>query len=194
MNKRSGQDTKNKIVEAARRVFAEHGYAQANMRLIARSAETSVGGLYLYFKNKEDLCLTLMKESLDGYNRETREALQGIQDPAEALTCFISFSINSAKNWKEKILFQDREQGFSFGMELKKKFFRERREMLETIIREGIKQGAFRECDVTETAKIVFNVLRGFFVSLLIDNEALFSAEKCIDVFLYGLLRERTKI
>ncbi len=176
-------------MDAARKVFADYGHDRANMRLIAQSAGISVGGLYLYFKNKEDLCLTLLRESLDGFNRETREALQGIKDPAEALRRFITFTISSAIE-RKKFLFQESEQVFSFGMEMKKKFFRERRKMIEDIIREGVENDVFRECDVTETSRIIYNLLRGFYLSLFIDEEALFGAEKCLDLLLHGLMRD----
>jgi AcrR family transcriptional regulator len=190
MNNRSGQITRKRILDAAGRVFAEHGHDRANMRLIARSAGISVGGLYLYFKNKEELSLTLLRESLDGFNRETREVLKDIQDPAEALRRFITFTITTATERKEKFLFQDREQAFSFGLEMKKQFFRERRELIEEIIRDGIEKKVFRPCDVTEVARIIYNLMRGFFLSLFIDAESLFSAEKCLDLILHGLMRD----
>ncbi len=190
MNNRSGRATRERILDAARRVLAEHGHDRANMRLIASSAGISVGGVYLYFKNKEELSLTLLRESLEDLNRETREALKDIKDPAEALKCFISFSMTSAKERKEKFLFQDREQSFSFGMEMKKQFFRERRKMIEDIINDGIGKNVFRPCDVSEAVRIIYNLLRGFFLSLFIDEEALFSAENCLDMLLHGLMRE----
>lgn len=189
MNNRSGQLTKERIMDAARKVFADYGHDRANMRLIAKSAGISVGGLYLYFKNKEDLCLTLLRESLDGFNRETREVLQGIEDPAEALRCYITFTITSAME-RKKFIFQEREQAFSFGMEMKKKFFRERREMIEDIIRDGVEKAVFRECDVAETSRIIYNLLRGFYISMFIDDEALFGAEKCLDLLMHGLMRD----
>jgi len=190
MNNRSGQETRERILDAARRVFAEHGHDRANMRLIARSAGISVGGLYLYFKNKEDLGLTLLRESLDEFNRETREFLKDISDPVEALRGFITYTITSAKARKERFLFHDREQAFSFGLEMKKKFFRERRKMIEDIIRDGIEKKVFRPCEVTEVTRIIYNLLRGFFLSLFIDEEALFSAESCLDLLLRGLKKE----
>jgi AcrR family transcriptional regulator len=103
MNNRSGQETKKKILHVAAKVFAEHGYAEANMRLISRSAGISVGGLYLYFKDKEELYLTLMNESLDYINRKTRETLEDIQDPKE-ITSLIELNINYAKSNSERIL------------------------------------------------------------------------------------------
>ena len=176
MNNRSGPETKKKILQVAAKVFAEHGYAQASMRLISRSAGISVGGLYLYFKDKEELYLTLMNESLDYINRKTRETLEDIRDPKEAITSLIELNINYAKSNSERILLQGRELGLSFGLELKKKFFMERRRLIEEIIRDGIEKGVFRTCDPAKKADIIFSLLRGFVVSIIIDDATLFSA------------------
>lgn len=189
MNKRSGEESKQKILEAAQTVFAEQGYAQASMRTIAQAAGISVGGLYLYFKNKEELYLTLIQAWMDNLNGSTREALQKVDDPGESLKAFITISIDYAKRHKEMIILQGREPGFSFGIEVKRRFFKERRQLLSGIITRGIDCGVFRRCDADEVAKLIFNVLRGFIVSMVIDDEALFSAAGCVDLVLNGLIR-----
>ncbi len=190
MNNRSGQITKERILDSARRVFAEHGYAQANMRLIARSAGISVGGLYLYFKDKEDLYLTLTRESLDYLNRKTSETLQDVSDPKEAIRCLITMSINYAESQRERIVLQGRELGIAFGREMKRKFSNDRRRLIEDIIRAGISQGIFRECNPVEVARIIFNTLRGFIVTIVIDDDALFDADELVDLILNGLLKK----
>src|SRR6266567_1964545 len=189
MNKRSADETKKKILTAARTVFADYGYAQANMRTIAQEAGISVGGLYLYFKNKEELYLTFMQEGMNDLNGRTEDALHTIEDPVEAITAFITISIDFARTHKEMILLQGRELGFSFGGDFKMRFSGERRKMIEGIIRTGVKTGAFRECDADEAAKVLFNMLRGYVVSMVIDEESLFSPEGCANVVLNGLLR-----
>ncbi|MFW5975492.1 MAG: TetR/AcrR family transcriptional regulator [Desulfosalsimonas sp.] len=50
------------ILEAAERLFAEEGYQRASMEHIAAAAEVSVGAVYFYFKNKEDLLVQMMDE------------------------------------------------------------------------------------------------------------------------------------
>lgn len=189
MNKRSAEVSKQKITEAARQVFADQGYAQASMRTIAREAGISVGGLYLYFRNKEELYLTLMQEWMDNLNGTTREALRKIDDPRESLLAFITIAIDFTRRHREMIILQGRELGFSFGIDLKKQFFWERRQIITGIIRRGIDAGIFRQCDADEAARIIFNVLRGFVISMVIDEEALFSAGGCVDLVLNGLLR-----
>ena len=189
MNKRSAEESKRVILAAARTVFTEQGYAQANMRDIARVAGISVGGLYLYFKNKEDLFQTFMLEWMNNLNDRTRESLNGIDDPIAAIKEFITISVDFARTHKEMIILQGREWGFSFGINLKRDFFRSRRKIIAEIVREGVRTGVFSGCDADQTAKVIFNILRGFAVSMIIDEDALFSAEDCVNLVLHGLQR-----
>lgn len=48
------------ILGAAQTLFAGEGYHKASMEKIADKAEVSVGTLYFYFKNKEDLLVKLL--------------------------------------------------------------------------------------------------------------------------------------
>lgn len=49
------------ILEAAARVFAEHGYAAGTTNRIAAKAGVSIGSLYEYFPNKDALLVALME-------------------------------------------------------------------------------------------------------------------------------------
>ena len=49
------EQTRAAIVEAALRLFREHGYEAATMRAIAREAAVSTGNAYYYFGSKEEL-------------------------------------------------------------------------------------------------------------------------------------------
>lgn len=193
MNKRSGIESKKRILDVAMRVFSEHGYEKASMRAIAKASGISIGGLYIYFKNKEDLYLTLIKSRLDDLIAKNRETLKDIKDPAEAINTFISTHLNYAKRHKELILIQGREHGFSFGIEMKKRFFKTQRKLMEDIIRKGIRMGIFGKCNVKESAKIIINVMRGFVLSIVVESEALFSPEECSKLILHGLLRRNNR-
>ena len=58
------QARRRRIQEAARAVFTERGYAGASIELIARAAQLSVGAIYLYFRSKEDLYVSLIEDTL----------------------------------------------------------------------------------------------------------------------------------
>jgi AcrR family transcriptional regulator len=52
------------IINAARKIFSNKGFNSATMEEIALEAELSPGTLYLYFKNKEELHISLSLEIL----------------------------------------------------------------------------------------------------------------------------------
>jgi AcrR family transcriptional regulator len=193
MNKRSAEETKKRILAAARTVFVEEGYAHATMRQIAQAAGISVGALYLHFRSKEKLYLTFVQEWMEKLHERTHEALRNIDDPMEAIRVFITISLDFARKNREIIILQGRELGFHFGIELKRDFFRERRRLIADIVRRGIALGKFAPCDADEAAKVIFNMLRGFIVSMVMDEEALFASEGCTDMVLNGLLRRETR-
>jgi AcrR family transcriptional regulator len=74
------------ILEAAGRLFAREGYHRTGMERIADEAEVSVGTLYFYFKNKEDLLVKLLEQTgyalrnlLGSAFREGDGSLEGIR-------------------------------------------------------------------------------------------------------------------
>lgn len=63
MAKRKG-DKYEAIINAAAKVFARYGYHQTQVSKIAREAQVADGTIYLYFKSKEDILISLISERL----------------------------------------------------------------------------------------------------------------------------------
>ncbi len=188
MNKRSSKDSRQNIIDAAQRVFLLHGYAGSTMRMIAEQAGISVGGIYLYFKNKEELCLLLIDERLKEFSEKIDIALKKIDDPVDALREYILLSIEYAKRHNEFIITQSREKGFTFGIDIKREFFKRQKEVIKGIIEKGIKKGIFVNCNIEEATRIVMGIIRGFVLSLVVDPDNLFDAGHCSELILSGLL------
>jgi AcrR family transcriptional regulator len=55
-----GQETRRRLLAAARRVIERDGYVALRMADVAAEAKISLGGLYRYFENKDDLFLSLI--------------------------------------------------------------------------------------------------------------------------------------
>jgi len=73
------------ISRAAERLFTTNGYHQTSVDQIADLAEVSVGTVYFYFKNKEDLLVKLFNDS--GYQLRTMlgEVFQNSDTPLEGI-------------------------------------------------------------------------------------------------------------
>ena len=87
------QATSQRIVEAAAGLFAERHYHQVRMDDIAEWAGVSKGTLYGHFKDKEDLYLGLMLDSMSRLLRQIEESLEGPGSPEEKVHAFVGRSL-----------------------------------------------------------------------------------------------------
>lgn len=58
------QESRTRILAAARKLFAQQGYEATTMQQVVREARTSIGNAYFYFENKEELVKALVEEGL----------------------------------------------------------------------------------------------------------------------------------
>jgi AcrR family transcriptional regulator len=75
--------TRERLLAAARTVFASSGFHGASMDEIASLAGYSTGALYSNFAGKEDLFLELMEREIDEHAREISEAVNERSSVAE---------------------------------------------------------------------------------------------------------------
>src|SRR5687767_12922785 len=68
------QARRRRIQRSAREVFAERGYAKTSIEQVARQASLSVGAIYLYFRSKEDLYVSLLEDTLQVFDAEMTQA------------------------------------------------------------------------------------------------------------------------
>lgn len=59
------------IIEAAVHVIAENGYHSSQVSKIAKQAGVADGTIYLYFKNKEDILVSVFKEKMGEFVEQT---------------------------------------------------------------------------------------------------------------------------
>jgi TetR/AcrR family fatty acid metabolism transcriptional regulator len=86
------------IIDAAVIVIAENGYHQAQVSKIAKQAGVADGTIYLYFKNKEDILISLFEEKMGSFIEEIDQMIAGKGTATEKLLMMIEahFSLLSA--------------------------------------------------------------------------------------------------
>src|SRR6187455_1533910 len=73
------------ILRAAIDVFAERGYFGAQVADVARAAGVAAGTVYLYFKSKDDLLVSIFERSMREGLTDSRAAVADLPDPPERL-------------------------------------------------------------------------------------------------------------
>jgi len=72
---------RERILDAAFSMFASRGYREAAMDDIAAAAETSKGGVYFHFPNKESIFRELMRSTADKLVGNVERAVAAESDP-----------------------------------------------------------------------------------------------------------------
>lgn len=79
---------RERILLAAERIFARHGFFAARVSEIAKEAGVADGTIYLYFKSKDDLLISLFEQRMTQVNEVLRAAITGVP-PKDQLRAFI---------------------------------------------------------------------------------------------------------
>lgn len=77
------------ILEGAAALFAKNGYHNTSIRDLAAELDTSLAGLYYYFKTKEELLFLISQYSFDSVVSSLNEKLEQTVDPVEKLNIFV---------------------------------------------------------------------------------------------------------
>lgn len=79
------ENKRERILQAATRVFAREGYFSARVAEIARRARVADGTIYLYFRSKEHILTSLFDEIMAEHVEAARREVRGIAGAGEAL-------------------------------------------------------------------------------------------------------------
>lgn len=67
LDNKDGSSTIDNILNSAKAEFMQKGFKDASLRNIAKQAGVTTGAIYGYFKDKDDIFVTLVKDVLDGF-------------------------------------------------------------------------------------------------------------------------------
>jgi TetR/AcrR family acrAB operon transcriptional repressor len=101
MVRRTAEDaarTREAILDAGLHVFAERGFAAAQLEDIARRAEVTRGAFYHHFTNKADLYLAILQERWDAVMAPLLQHLRGRKKPKTRLRAFVVAFIEAVRS------------------------------------------------------------------------------------------------
>ena len=142
---------RNSILEAARHLFFEKGY-RTTMDEIAERAELSKGTLYLYFKSKDELYVSVIVEGFRVLEKRIRKALAKAEGPEEKVRAvyfaFVDHCLENREYFRITQYFLTEDARENTSRELIDAINIDSMKLLEYGIKamqEGIEKGAFRD-------------------------------------------------
>ncbi len=195
-DKRRGStpDKRDRILKAAIKVFAKNGFYATRVSDIARAAGVADGTIYLYFKNKEDVLITIFAEGIG-------QLLTILQDVAESDERFET-RIRQIVELQLGLLEEQRDLAEVITVNLRQSsrllkqyatpLFMEYIDVIAGVVRDGQQEGAFRkDLNPRVVARSLFGALDAILLTWALgdgDPPALRkAAAHCASLFLEGL-------
>ena len=142
----SREDRRRAIIDAAVQVFARKGFFGAKVSEIADTAGVADGTIYLYFRSKDDLLISLFEERMDEIISDLVKLLEVAEDPEEKLRSYVVFHLELVASKPElmQVLTIELRQSARFIKEYSPKGFARYLALLGAILEEGQERGVFR--------------------------------------------------
>jgi len=143
-------------------VFAARGFYNARVSDIARAAGVADGTIYLYFKNKDDLLISLFEDRMEGIISAFREELGRLSTARERLRRLIELHLHmvEADPKLAEVLTVELRQSAKFVHEYRAPKFGEFLDLIAEVIALGCQTGEFRaDIDPNITRRAVFGAL-----------------------------------
>jgi TetR/AcrR family transcriptional regulator, fatty acid metabolism regulator protein len=193
-----GEEKYRMILNAAKQVFALEGFYNSKVSEIAREAHVADGTIYLYFKNKDDILISLFEEELTRIIKTVKSELESISDPREKLIKFCDnhLTIVEADRALAEVMQVELRQSNKFMREYKNKHFLSYLNIIADIVAQGQQSGIFRdELKPELCARVIFGSLDELSTYLVTAKRKRFDVHEVAVVvgksFLNGMVKEK---
>ena len=100
-------NTKEKILESAKKLFSDYGYSAVSMSEIAKEVKITKAALYYHFKSKKEIYLEVIQNSFEALLKKLKEPI-GLKTTFEkkfhqTLMAYLEFSLNEKNPIQETI-------------------------------------------------------------------------------------------
>jgi TetR/AcrR family fatty acid metabolism transcriptional regulator len=181
------------IIDAAIRVFARTGYYNSRVSDIAREAGIASGTIYLYFKTKDEILVTLFRERMAEWVAFVRREIAGGPDPLAKIRQLVAlhFSVLEKNPDLAEVVQVELRQGHKFFRGASAHEVSAYFALIGGVLEEGIASGQIcRDLPVKLATKMLFGAMDQVATSWVLGKRAYRlsdAAEAVATIFLQGV-------
>jgi len=192
--KTRGAEKRERILQSAIKVFARKGFYNTRVSEIARTAGVADGTIYLYFKNKDDILISIFTDRIGTLNDELERQLATLQGASEKVQRIVSIQLGLLRGHKDlaEVITINLRQSNRFLKQYAAPGFNRYLDIIGKVIQEGQESGDFRP-DVSPRAAAcaLFGALDGLTLTWVLgssDSDRLSRAgQQVAKIFIEGL-------
>jgi len=156
------QDKHHQIIEAAVRVFSRNGYYNSRVSDIAKEAGVASGTIYLYFKTKDAILVTLFREKMAAWVAHVRAEIAGEPDAVAKIRRLVALHFGVLENDPAlaEVVQVELRQGHKFFRGASAHEMSAYFELIGSILEEGQVAGTIRrDLPVKIASKVLFGAM-----------------------------------
>jgi TetR/AcrR family transcriptional regulator, fatty acid metabolism regulator protein len=189
-------DKPQQIVEAAIRVFARNGYYNSRVSDIAREAGIASGTIYLYFRTKEEILVTLFREKMAAFVAHLRREIAGEGNAEVKIRRLVElhFTVLEQSPALAEVVQVELRQGHKFFRGASAHEVSAYFELIGSVLEEGVASGHFRaDVPVKVATKVLFGAMDQIATSWVLGKRGyrlVDAADAVATIFLKGVTRD----
>lgn len=186
-------DKRDAILRAAAGVFARGGYFQSQVADVAREAGVAAGTVYLYFRSKDDLLVSIFERTMKDVMAEARATLAAAAGPRDRLRRLAQLHFERMSRDRDlAVVFQvELRQSTKFMERFSATYLRDYIGLIRDTIAAGQADGTFRrQINPTLAAKVLFGALDEMATNWILSRRRYSlpaQADAVVDLFLHGV-------
>jgi TetR/AcrR family fatty acid metabolism transcriptional regulator len=167
-------DKRERILDGALKAFAKKGFYNTKVSEIASEAGVADGTIYLYFKNKDDLLISLFEDRMEWIIDRLKTELSDMEGGAVAkfrhmVTIHCRLAVENPE--LAEFITVELRQSAKFVKEYENPKFGDYLKILQSLIEEGQKTGAMRDdVDVRLVSRACFGALDEVLLQLTLSQ------------------------
>jgi len=170
----TGGEKRDRILRAAVKIFSRNGFFNSKVSEIARAAEVADGTIYLYFKNKDDLLISLFEEKMGEVVADVRRRIAVGGNALEKLRIFIEnhMDLLERESGLVEVIQVELRQSTKFLKDYTPVKFFEYLDVISDILEEGKRQGVIRpDLNVSVARRAIFGALDDLSVTYILSRK-----------------------
>lgn len=160
---RGNGEKRRRILEGALRAFAKKGFYNTKVSEIAAEAGVADGTIYLYFKNKDDLLISLFEDRMEWIIERLEADLAGVRGNSIAMLrryILAHFALVIEDHDLAEFITVELRQSAKFVKEYENPKFGDYLRILQGIIEQGQREGTLRaDLDSRLVSRAIFGAL-----------------------------------
>lgn len=188
-------DKRDALLRAAIDTFAARGFFNAQVADVARAAGVAAGTVYLYFRSKDDLLVSIFERTMTDAIADGRRGIAALPDPAARLRGIARLHLERlGRDRALAIVFQiELRQSTKFMERFSATQLREYLGIIRDVIADGQAAGTFRPgVNPTFAAKLFFGMLDEMATNWILSKRKyslVSEADAIADLFIAGVAR-----